>query len=243
MRLCKVFSSLITSKMWIGGPHSAEGPGPLLCYSGFTSICLLLVQALLAFAVADEVLKAGLNAWDRFYLGLGLRGNLLGLGWAVCPLRTGQQDAGVQQWERGRISFWWKQHPSHHGPGMNPNFLAEDTEPCGHFLPSPTPENGSFLFAKFKAFKNVLNTKNSNSYYSLYSFIFLGETLCCYTAQSDPSAPASWVPEFHACTTAPCFLILNEGQAPCFMWHYLCHCVLISCDRYFDHFYFIDLSI
>lgn len=97
MRLCKVFSSLITSKMWNGGPHSAEGPGPLLCYSGFTSICLLLVQALLAFAVADEVLKAGLNAWDRFYLGLGLRGNLLGLGWAVCPLRTGQQDAGVQQ--------------------------------------------------------------------------------------------------------------------------------------------------
>lgn len=73
---------------------------PRTCFT-----CLLFVKALLAFALADEVTKAGLKAGGRIYSGSGFRGNPLELRWAVCPQREEEEDAKSRTGEQSRINF------------------------------------------------------------------------------------------------------------------------------------------
>lgn len=80
-------------------------------------LCLLLVGAPLAFALADVVTEAELNAGGGFYFGFGLRGNPLELGWTVYPCREVGGRCRVEELEsKAELTSDGNKHPCCHRP-------------------------------------------------------------------------------------------------------------------------------
>lgn len=144
-----------------------------------------LLRALLAFALADEVTEAGLNAERRFYFSSGLRGHPLVLEQAVCPpwgrrkrLRRLEHESKAELTSAGK-------HPCPMDSKTNFSPLIKTVEPplflkgscLGHLLPVPYPasEGESFFFAKHKAFSSIPRCYQQQQLFYLFS---LSARLC-----------------------------------------------------------------